>query len=201
MRRTARTVRLAMPTGITGFGFHILDIPPGRDSTEPHFHYREDECIYILSGRGTALIGDEAFDVAAGDFLGYRKGGAGPWAAKRRRRCDALHRRGRARRHGYRGFSEQIQAHVSYQGPRLECGRSGEYRTACPSNLNCLFVDLSYLQRDVRYGADCVQALDDQRAVSVSPRKDGRLKALFPVCSAPMRGRFASTSRSIRTLS
>lgn len=62
-------------TGITGFGFHILDIPPGRDSTEPHFHYREDECIYILSGRGTALIGDEAFDVAAGDFLGYRKGG------------------------------------------------------------------------------------------------------------------------------
>lgn len=61
--------------GITGFGIHIMEVQPGRDSTEHHFHFNEDECIYILSGTGTARIGDEVFDVAAGDFMGYRKGG------------------------------------------------------------------------------------------------------------------------------
>lgn len=61
--------------GITGFGFHIVEIEPGRDSTEFHFHYREDECVYILSGDATARIGDETFAVSAGDFLGHKKRG------------------------------------------------------------------------------------------------------------------------------
>ncbi len=61
--------------GITGFGFHVMEVAPNQDSTEPHFHYREDECIYILSGTGRATVGDDVFDVQTGDFLGYRKGG------------------------------------------------------------------------------------------------------------------------------
>ena len=32
--------------GLTGFGFHIMEVQPGNDSTEHHFHYNEDECIY-----------------------------------------------------------------------------------------------------------------------------------------------------------
>jgi uncharacterized cupin superfamily protein len=62
-------------TGLTGFGIHIMEVQPGHDSTEHHFHYNEDECIYILSGEGTARVGDEFFFVSEGDFLGYRKGG------------------------------------------------------------------------------------------------------------------------------
>ncbi|WP_341367913.1 cupin domain-containing protein [Yoonia sp. BS5-3] len=62
-------------TGLTGFGFHIMELAPGRDSTEPHFHYREDECLYVLSGEGIATVGEDSFKVSAGDFLGYRKGG------------------------------------------------------------------------------------------------------------------------------
>ena len=61
--------------GLTGFGFHIMEVQPGNDTTEHHFHYNEDECVYILSGEGTAQIGDEFFSVFDGDFLGYRKGG------------------------------------------------------------------------------------------------------------------------------
>lgn len=61
--------------GLTGFGFHIMEVQPGQDSTEHHFHYNEDECVYILAGEGTAKIGDEFFSVSEGDFLGYRKGG------------------------------------------------------------------------------------------------------------------------------
>ena len=61
--------------GLTGFGFHIMEVQPGHDSTEHHFHYNEDECVYILSGQGTAFVGEESYSVSEGDFLGYRKGG------------------------------------------------------------------------------------------------------------------------------
>ncbi|MCI4666169.1 MAG: cupin domain-containing protein [Neomegalonema sp.] len=63
-------------TGLTGVGFHIIEVEPGRDTTEHHVHYFEDECVYILSGAATARIGDATHQVKAGDFIGYRKGGA-----------------------------------------------------------------------------------------------------------------------------
>jgi len=62
-------------TGITGFGFHIIEVPPGCESTEFHRHYQEDECAYVLSGQGVVRIGQERFDIAEGDFIGYRAGG------------------------------------------------------------------------------------------------------------------------------
>lgn len=62
-------------TGITGFGFHLIEIQPGRESTELHKHYHEDECVYILEGQALATLDDETFAVKAGDFIGYRAGG------------------------------------------------------------------------------------------------------------------------------
>lgn len=62
-------------TGLTGLGFHIIEVAPGDDTTEHHVHYFEDECVYVLAGEATAVIGDESVAVKAGDFLGYRKGG------------------------------------------------------------------------------------------------------------------------------
>ncbi|GLX79026.1 hypothetical protein tinsulaeT_23660 [Thalassotalea insulae] len=62
-------------TGLTGFGFHIIEIQPGHQSTEFHKHYHEDECVYVLDGSGQASIGDEHYTIKAGDFIGYRAGG------------------------------------------------------------------------------------------------------------------------------
>ncbi|WP_420426814.1 cupin domain-containing protein [Algiphilus sp.] len=62
-------------TGLKGFGFHLIEIEPGHESTEFHKHYHEDECVYILEGTAEAFIGDQKFSVKAGDFLGYRAGG------------------------------------------------------------------------------------------------------------------------------
>jgi len=62
-------------TGITGFGFHLIEVPPGKESTEFHKHFYEDECTYVLSGTGKVVIGDENHDIGAGDFIGYRKNG------------------------------------------------------------------------------------------------------------------------------
>ena len=54
---------------------HLIEVEPGRETTEYHRHHHEDECVYILSGRGRATIGGEDHPVKAGDFIGYRKGG------------------------------------------------------------------------------------------------------------------------------
>lgn len=62
-------------TGLTGFGFHIVEIEPGCHSTELHVHHHEDECVYVLSGDAEAVIGDRRFEVQAGDFIAYPAGG------------------------------------------------------------------------------------------------------------------------------
>ena len=62
-------------TGLEGIGFHIIEVAPGKDSTELHRHLSEEECVYILDGEAEATIGDELVSVKAGDFIGYRAGG------------------------------------------------------------------------------------------------------------------------------
>lgn len=59
--------------GLTGFGFHIIEVEPGHETTEHHLHYHEDGCIFVLSGTATAVIGDDEFAIGEGDFIGYRK--------------------------------------------------------------------------------------------------------------------------------
>jgi len=62
-------------TGLSGLGFHLIEIEPGYESTELHMHYFEDECVYILDGQAEATIGDDSYPVGSGDFIGYRAGG------------------------------------------------------------------------------------------------------------------------------
>ena len=61
--------------GLTGFGIHLIEVLPGKESTEYHMHYYEDECTYVLSGTGTVIIGDQEYPISAGDFIAYPKGG------------------------------------------------------------------------------------------------------------------------------
>lgn len=60
---------------MSGLGFHIIEVQPGYDSTEIHVHHFEEECVYVLEGRGEATIGETVYPVEAGDFIGYRAGG------------------------------------------------------------------------------------------------------------------------------
>jgi len=62
-------------TGLTGLGIHLIEVEPGHDTTETHVHYHEDEAVFVLSGTGSADIGDETHAIKSGDFIGYRKGG------------------------------------------------------------------------------------------------------------------------------
>ncbi|MBU2787889.1 cupin domain-containing protein [Acidithiobacillus sp. VAN18-1] len=57
--------------GLQNIGVHIITVAPGKDSTEYHQHWYEEECVYVLSGHGSVTIGDEQFPIGPGDFMGF----------------------------------------------------------------------------------------------------------------------------------
>jgi uncharacterized cupin superfamily protein len=57
--------------GLKNLGVHIMTVAPGDRSSEYHRHRYEDEAIYVLSGHGTAVIGEQAYQIGPGDFLGF----------------------------------------------------------------------------------------------------------------------------------
>lgn len=61
--------------GLSKIGVHLVYIEPSKDSTEYHKHYNEEECIYVLSGKGTLRIEDEEFPFKNGDFVGFPASG------------------------------------------------------------------------------------------------------------------------------
>lgn len=63
--------RLSTLVGLSRTGVSLVHIPAGKESFVYHSHYREEEWIYIVSGRGIAEIDGGEFEVAAGDFMGF----------------------------------------------------------------------------------------------------------------------------------
>jgi len=57
--------------GLKNLGVHLITVAPGHRSTEYHFHHYEEECVYVLSGHGTALIGEQTHKFGPGDFLAH----------------------------------------------------------------------------------------------------------------------------------
>jgi quercetin 2,3-dioxygenase len=53
----------------------VAVVPPGRESFVKHVHRHDEEWMYVLSGRGTAVIGDRREPIGPGDFLGFPAGG------------------------------------------------------------------------------------------------------------------------------
>lgn len=57
--------------GLTRIGLHQVRLEPGRESTEQHSHDNDEEFLVVLAGRGRASIGEETFEVAAGDIMAF----------------------------------------------------------------------------------------------------------------------------------
>ena len=54
----------------TGDAFAQIEVADPRGGGTPvHVHHNEDETFYVLEGEVTVLVGDERFDLVAGDFL------------------------------------------------------------------------------------------------------------------------------------
>lgn len=62
---------LSALAGLERTGVSLVRIAPGRESFAYHLHHREEEWIYILSGRGVAMIDGGEYDVRPGDFIAF----------------------------------------------------------------------------------------------------------------------------------
>jgi uncharacterized cupin superfamily protein len=52
-----------------GLGVNHTRLPPGCASGPFHFHMREDEVFYVLSGRGILRYGEHLREISAGDCI------------------------------------------------------------------------------------------------------------------------------------
>jgi len=71
-----QTVSLSDITGLTKFGLHLVRVEPGDETTQHHYHEESDEFIYVLSGQLSLLYGEDRYQLAAGDFVGFPAHGA-----------------------------------------------------------------------------------------------------------------------------
>jgi len=62
---------LSRATGMTRVSLSIARVPPARESFIYHSHERDEEFLYILSGRGRAEIEGSFIEVGPGDFMGF----------------------------------------------------------------------------------------------------------------------------------
>lgn len=58
-------------TGMARVAVNLIRVPPGKESFAYHLHHREEEWLYILSGRGVAEIDGAEHEVGPGDFMGF----------------------------------------------------------------------------------------------------------------------------------
>src|SRR5882672_7942845 len=65
---------LGVPAGSAQLGATLTEIPPGSISFPFHFHCGTEEAVYIVSGTGTARLGDKRVAVRAGDFIAHPPG-------------------------------------------------------------------------------------------------------------------------------
>lgn len=70
-RSEIRGAMLGRMVGLKRTGVSLARLAPGKESFVYHSHQLEEEWIYILSGRGRALIDGSEFEVGAGDFMAF----------------------------------------------------------------------------------------------------------------------------------
>jgi uncharacterized cupin superfamily protein len=64
-------VELGRKTGLRRIGVSVSRVAPGHASYAAHVHHGEEECLFVLSGRGVAEVGPEALEIGPGDFVGF----------------------------------------------------------------------------------------------------------------------------------
>ena len=66
--------RLGDAFGLTQFGINLITLAPGARSALRHWHTKEDEFVYVLSGQMVLCTDDGEQQVGAGDAVGFPGG-------------------------------------------------------------------------------------------------------------------------------
>jgi uncharacterized cupin superfamily protein len=72
--RARQRQRLGEAAGLTQFGVNLLTLPPGAWSSQRHWHTKEDEFVYVLSGEVTLASDDGDEILRASDAAGFKAG-------------------------------------------------------------------------------------------------------------------------------
>ncbi|MEM7219422.1 MAG: cupin domain-containing protein [Pseudomonadota bacterium] len=65
------TRTLGTLAGLEHIGLHLIRLAPGADSTEYHSHDNDEEFLYVIAGRGIAILDDEEHDIGPGDIMAF----------------------------------------------------------------------------------------------------------------------------------
>ena len=88
--RARERTKLGDAAGLSQFGVNLLRLPPGAWSSQRHWHTREDEFVYVLSGE-VVLVTDGGEEVLrAGDAAGFPAGDTNGHCLQNRSNADAL---------------------------------------------------------------------------------------------------------------
>jgi uncharacterized cupin superfamily protein len=67
-------IRLGDAAHLTQFGVNLCTLPPGAWSSQRHWHDKEDELVYVVSGEVTLVTDDGEEVLRAGDAAGFKAG-------------------------------------------------------------------------------------------------------------------------------
>jgi uncharacterized cupin superfamily protein len=88
--RARERTKLGDAADLTQFGVNLLRLPPGAWSSQRHWHAREDEFVYVLSGEVTLVTNEGAETLHAGDAAGFKADDPNGHCLQNRSDQDAL---------------------------------------------------------------------------------------------------------------
>jgi uncharacterized cupin superfamily protein len=66
--------KLGDAVGLTDFGVNLVRLPPGKWSSQRHWHTHEDEFVWVLEGEVTLVEDDGDHVLGPGDSMGWKAG-------------------------------------------------------------------------------------------------------------------------------
>lgn len=60
--------------GLKNFGVNLTHLEPGAASALLHAHTVQDEFVFIIEGNATVVIGEQQYEVSAGECVGFKAG-------------------------------------------------------------------------------------------------------------------------------
>ena len=66
--------KLGDAAGLTQFGVNLLRLPAGAWSSQRHWHFRQDEFVYVLEGEVVLVTDAGEETLKAGDCAGFKAG-------------------------------------------------------------------------------------------------------------------------------
>lgn len=68
--------RLSAEAGGQDLGCSLYRVPTGARPWPRHYHFANEEAVYVLAGRGTMVIGEERLPLRTGDYVALPTGEA-----------------------------------------------------------------------------------------------------------------------------